>query len=183
VGLTTCATLSDGQEIATPRFFRREEHALAKAHRRLSTEEMGTPKRARRRKVVARAQERIAWRRSDFAQQHSRRSAKHFDLLTVEELSVHRMVHQPCLAKSIHDVAWSQFARLLAYKAAGAGRKEVAVNPADTRQECSQCRHRKTDLTHADRSSTCSCCGIVLDRDRNASLNILRLGQQSLASA
>jgi putative transposase len=123
VGLKTFATLSDGEEIANPRFFRREEHALAQAHRRLSKEEQGTPERAKRRKVVSRVQERIAWRRGDFSPQHSRRIVNQFDLIALEEVSVNRMTHNHCLAKSIQDVAWSQFARLLAYKAAGAGRK------------------------------------------------------------
>jgi putative transposase len=58
----------------------------------------------------------------------------------------------------------------------------VAVNPAYTSQDCSQCGHRQL-LSLSDRTYTCPCCGVVLDRDLNASLNILRLGQQSLASA
>jgi putative transposase len=183
VGLKTFATLSDGQEIANPRFFRQEEQALAKAQRRLSKEEKGTPARARRRKVVARVHERTRWRRGDFTHQHSRHIVNHFDVIAVEDLSVNRMVHNHCLAKSIHDAAWSQFASLLAYKAAWAGRKFVAVNPAYTSQDCSQCGHRKTDLTLADRIYACSCCGVVLDRDLNASKNILRVGQHALASA
>ena len=60
VGLKTFATLSTGEEIANPRFFRAEEKALAKAQRRLSKEEKGTPERAKRRQVVARVHERIA---------------------------------------------------------------------------------------------------------------------------
>jgi putative transposase len=182
VGLKTFATLSDGQEIANPRFFRRDEQALAKAQRRLSTEEKGTPERARRRKVVARIHERIAWRRGDFAHQHSRQIVNAFDLLAVEDLTVNQMTHNYGLAKSIHDVAWSQFADLLSYKAAWAGRKYVAVNPAYTSQDCSQCGHWQT-LSLSDRIYTCPCCGLVLDRDLNASLNILALGQQCLASA
>jgi putative transposase len=183
VGLKTFATLSTGDDVANPRFFRREERALAKAQRRLSKEENGTPERARRRRVVARVPERIAWRRGDFTHQHSRPIVNQFDLIAVEDLSVNRMTHNQCLAKSVYDVAWSQFASLLSYKAAWAGRKYVAVNPAYTSQDCSSCGHRKTDLTLADRTYTCSCCGLVLDRDLNASLNILALGQQCLASA
>jgi putative transposase len=182
VGLKTFATLSTSTEIANPRFFRAEEKALAKVQRRLSQEEQGTPERDKRRKVVARVHERIAWRRGDFAHQHSRRVVDDCDLIAVEDLSVNRMTHNHCLAKSIHDAAWSQFASLLAYKAAWAGRKFVAVNPAYTSQDCSSCGHRQT-LSLADRIYTCPCCNIVLDRDYNASLNILRLGQQSLASA
>jgi putative transposase len=181
-GLKTFATLSTSTEIANPRFFRREEKELAKTQRRLSREGKGTPERAKRRKVVARVHERIAWRRSDFTHQHSRRIVDSFDLIAVDDLSVNRMTHNHCLAKSIHDAAWSQFASLLAYKAVWAGRQFVAVNPAYTSQDCSSCGHRQL-LSLSDRIYTCPCCGVVLDRDFNASLNILRLGQQSLASA
>jgi putative transposase len=182
VGLKTFATLSTGAEIANPRFFRHEEKALAKAQRRLAKEERGTPERATRRRVVARVHERVAWRRGDFAHQHSRRITNTFDVIAVEDLAVNRMMHTHCLAKSISDAAWSQFTSLLAYKAAWAGRTYVAVNPAYTSQDCSRCGHRhKRSLS--DRTYTCSCCGLVIDRDLNASLNILRLGQQSLASA
>jgi putative transposase len=183
VGLKTFATLSDGQEITNPRFFPAEEKALAKVQRAHSKLERGTPERAKHRHAVARVYERIAWRRSDFTHQHSRRIVNRFDLIAVEDLSVNRMVHTHCLAKSINDVAWSRFASLLSYKAAWADRTVVAVNPAYTSQDCSGCGHRKTDLTLADRIYTCSCCGVVLDRDLNTSLNILRVGQHSLASA
>ena len=108
VGLTTFATLSNGQEIANPRFFRAEEQALAKVQRRLSKEEKGTPGRAKRRRIVARVHERMRWRRGNFTHQHSRRIVNSFDLIAVEDLDVNRMVHNHCLAKSIHDVAWSQ---------------------------------------------------------------------------
>jgi putative transposase len=182
VGLRTFATFSTGQEIANPRFFRHEEKALAKAQRRLSKEEKGTPECAAQRKVVARVHERIAWRRGDFTHQNSHRLVDSFDLIAVEDLSVSRMVHTHCLAKSIHDAAWSQFAALVAYKAAWAGRQYVAVNPAYTSQDCSSCGHRQP-LSLSNRTYTCPCCGLALDRDYNASLNILRLGQQSLASA
>jgi len=191
VGLKTFAMLSTGQAgeageagqaIVNPRFFRQEEQALAKAQRRLAKKEKGTPARAERRTVVARVYERTAWRRSDFTHQQSRRIVNAFDLIAVEDLSVNRMVHHHCLAKSIHDAAWSQFADLLSYKAAWAGRTFVAVNPAYTSQDCSQCGHRQT-MPLSDRVYTCPCCGVVLDRDLNASRNILRVGQHALASA
>jgi putative transposase len=181
VGLTTFATLSDGQETVNPRFFQREERALAKAHRRRSNEEKGTPERAKRRKVVARVPERIAWRRSDFTHQHSRRIVNQCDLLAVEDLSVNRMTHNHCLAKSIHDAAWGQFASLLSYKAAWAGRRYIAVDPAYTSQNCSGCGHRKADLTLADRTYPCAHCGLVIDRDRTAAGNILAQGKALVA--
>jgi putative transposase len=182
VGRKTFAALSTGDEVANPRFFRAEEKALAKVQRRLSKEEQGTPERGARRTVVARVHERSAWRRNDCTPQHSRRIGDPFDLIAVEDLAVNRMAHNPCLAKSIQDAAWRQFTALIAYQAAWAGRQYVAVNPAYTSQDGSQGGPRQT-LALSDRTSICPCCGVVLDRDYNASLNILRLGQQSLASA
>ena len=115
VGLKTFATFSTGEEIANPRFFRAEEQALAKVQRAHSKLEKDTPERAKHRHAVARVHERIAWRRSDFAHQHSRRITDGYDLIAVEDLSVNRMTHNHCLAKSIHDAAWGQFANLLSY--------------------------------------------------------------------
>jgi IS605 OrfB family transposase len=80
---------------------------------------------------VARLHERIGRRRGRFAHQHSERIVNTFDLIAVEDWSVNRMKHNHGLAKSIHDAAWRQFADLLAYKAAWAGRQYVAVYESD----------------------------------------------------
>jgi len=90
------------------------------------------------------------------------------------------MVQNGRLAKSIHDAAWSQFAALIAWKAAWAARRSITVNPAHTSQDCSGCGNRKTDLTLADRVYRCVCCGLVIDRDLNASRNILAVGRHCL---
>jgi putative transposase len=183
VGLKTFATLSDGQEIATPRFFRQEQKALAKANRLLAKQEKGTPARAKRRRVMARVHERTAWRRDNFTHQHSRGIINQFGLIALEDLEVNRMLHNHCLAKSISDAAWSGFRCMLSYKAEWAGRKLTAVNPAYTSQTCSGCGHRLAQeqrLTLSDRVFDCPCCQLHIDRDLNASKNILRLGVQSL---
>ncbi len=177
VGLHSFATLSTGESITNPRFFRHDEKALAKAQRRLSREAKGTPERVRRRKVVGRIHERIAFRRLDFAHQQARKVVNRFGLITVEDLKVNRLVHNRCLAKSIADAAWSLFFTLLFGKAAEAGRTAVKVNPAYTSQMCSACGHRKK-VALAERTFRCPCCTLEIDRDHNASLNILALGLQ-----
>ena len=179
VGLHSFATLSTGEQIENPRFFRQEERELAKVQRKLSKAEKGTPERKKRRKVVARVHERIAWKRQDFIHQHSRKIVNRFGIIAVEDLNVNRMVHNHCLAKSISDVAWSGFFQLLAVKAEWAARKFVAVNPAYTSQDCSGCGHRQK-MPLSERVFKCPCCGLVFDRDYNAALNILGLGLQSL---
>src|SRR5205823_9655664 len=138
-----------------------------------------TPKRKKRRKVVARVHERTRWKRQDFAHQHSRRIVNRFQVIAAEDLSVNRMVHNRCLAKSISDAAWAVFAAMLSFKAAWAGRSFIAVNPAYTSQECSACGHRQK-LSLSDRVYQCPCCGLERDRDQNAALNILHLGLQAV---
>ena len=180
VGLESFATLSTGERIENPRFFRQEERALARAQRLLSRETKGTAKRRKRRKVVGRVHERVSNRRRNFAHQHSRKIVNRFQVICVEDLQVNRMVHNHCLAKSIQDAAWSQFAACLSYKAENAGRSFVAVNPAYTSQTCSRCGHRQA-MPLGERVYSCPCCGLCLDRDQNASLNIRALGLQSLS--
>ena len=106
----------------------------------------------------------------------------------VEDLSVRNLVRNPRLAKSIAEAAWTQFAALIACKAAWAGRRYVAVDPAHTSQDCSGCGWRNPDLTLADRVFVCrhplrTDGGLVLDRDRNAARNILARGKADSAWA
>lgn len=182
VGLKTFATLSDGIEIANPRFFRKEEKALAKVQRKHSKLAKGTPERRRRRKALARVHERIAWRRDNFTHQESRKIVNHSGVIAVEDLRVNRMVHNHRLAKSIVDASWSEFFSKLLCKAEEAGRKYVAVNPAYTSQTCSKCGHRQP-MPLDTRVYHCPCCLLEIDRDLNAAVNILRLGLQSLGLA
>lgn len=179
VGLLSFSTLSTGEQTPCPKFLRTDEKDLKRTQRKLSDATKGTPERRKRRKIIARVHERIANRRSNFAHQESRRLVNRFDVIAVEDLSVNRMVHNHCLAKSIQDAAWSQFTTFVSYKAACAGRAFVAINPAYTSQDCSRCGHRQKK-TLAERVHSCACCGLTLGRDHNAALNILSLGLQAL---
>src|SRR5713101_7948629 len=179
VGLTTFATLSNGEEIANPRFFRKEEKALAKVQRKHSQLAKGTPQRRKHRKVVARVHERIAFRRDTFTHQESRQIVDRFGVICVEDLHINRMTHNHCLAKSISDAAWSEFFSKLSCKAEEAGRQFVKVNPAYTSQTCSRCGHRHK-MPLSARVYRCPCCLLAIDRDLNAALNIKAVGLHSV---
>ncbi|GHO54331.1 RNA-guided endonuclease InsQ/TnpB family protein [Ktedonobacter robiniae] len=179
VGLKTFATLSTGEEIENPKFFRKEEKALAKVQRKHSKLVKGSPERRKHRKVVARVHERIKFRRDNFTHQNSHHIVAHSGIICVEDLRVNRMIHNHCLAKSIADASWSAFFSQLSCKAEEAGRTYVAVNPAYTSQTCSQCGHRQK-MPLSVRVFDCPCCHVQLDRDLNASKNILALGLQGL---
>jgi putative transposase len=179
VGLKTFATLSTGQEIANPRFFRKEEKSLVKVQRKHSKLTKGTSERSKHSKVVARVHERIAFRRDNFTHQESRRIVDGFGVICVEDLQVNRMTHNHCLAKSIHDASWSGFFDKLFSKAGEAGRMAIKVNPAYTSQDCSRCHHRQV-MPLFERIYHCPCCLLSIDRDLNAALNICAVGLHSL---
>ena len=185
VGLQSFATLSNGKKIDNPRFFKKEQDALAKAQRKLSKLAKSTPERAKARKVVSRIHERITNKRTDFAHQQSRRLVNTYGVLVFEKLAVvdmmsnHTQVFGNKLNKSIADVAWSQLAQFTAYKAEDAGRLFLQVDPRNTSKKCSRCG----SIVPKDlgvRIHDCPHCGLVLDRDHNAAINILALGLQSV---
>lgn len=179
VGLEKFATLSTGEEIPNPRFFRRDEKDLARAQRKLSKAEKGTPERAKRRKVVARIHERITNRRKNVAHQISRKLVNTFGTIVFEDLSITRMLKNHCLAKSIADAAWNQLITYTRYKAEEAGSVWLQIDPRGTSQRCSRCKTTvKKGL--AVRVHQCPVCGLEIDRDLNAAINILAVGLHSL---
>jgi len=189
VGLKTFAALSNGDNIANPRFFRRDEKALAKAQRKLAKQVRGSQKsphkRRKAKKVVSRIHERIRNRRHDFVHQAARRIVNRFGAIAVEKLNVKGMVKRNpknrCLAKSISDASWSMFRNVLSQKAARAARVYAEINPAYTSQTCSGCgRIAKKSLS--ERQHDCPMCGLSLDRDTNAAINILSVGQYRVAA-
>lgn len=178
VGLESFATLSNGEKIENPRFFRTDEKALAKAQRKLSKAEKGTPERKKARKIVAHVHERIANRRLNFAHQTSRKVVDRFGTIVFEDLNITNMQKNHHLAKSIADVAWNMFITITESKAEDAGSRVILVNPRNTSQMCSRCG-MIVAKTLSDRVHSCSHCGLVMDRDQNAAINIMRLGLQS----
>ncbi|MFZ3112423.1 MAG: transposase [Methanothrix sp.] len=182
VGLESFATLSNGEKISNPRFFREEEHELARVQRKLSKAPKGTPDRKKALKVVERVHERIANKRYEFAHQISNDLVNRFGLIAFEDLNIKGMTKNHCLAKSIHDVAWNMLVTLTSYKAESAGSMVVLVDPRNTSKMCSRCGIL-VEKTLSDRVHNCPQCGLSMDRDWNAAINILRLGTQSLQNA
>lgn len=179
LGLTTFAMMANGDKIENPRFFRSEEKELSKVQRRLSKEVKGTPERARRRLIVAKVHDRIANKRKNFIHQESRKLVDRYKLIAFEDLKIKNMQQNSRLSKSIADVSWGMMVQMTVNKAEEAGSKVVLVDPYNTTQLCSRCgRYVRKELS--DRVHSCPSCGLVMNRDQNAAINIMRLGLQSL---
>lgn len=179
VGLEHFATLSNGDQVDNPRFFRKEEKALAKAQRRLSKATKGTPERAKYRKVVSKIHERISNRRNDFAHKLSSTLVNTYGFIAFEDLSITNMMQNGHLAKSIGDAAWNQLVQYTSYKAVDAGRSVVLVDPRNTSKRCSRCS-TLVEKALSVRVHNCPVCGLSINRDVNAAINILALGLQRM---
>lgn len=175
LGLKHFAALSSGTTIKNPRLFRRSERKLRKLQRNFSRKQNSSANRAKARKKVTRHCARIAAQRRDFAHQESRKLVEKYATIVHEDLNIKGLARTK-LSKSINDAGWGQFIRFIAYKAASAGKRAIAVDPRGTSQTCPSCGEiRKKVLS--ERMHRCSGCGLKMDRDRAAALVILERGR------
>jgi putative transposase len=183
VGLMAFATLSDGEQIDNPRFYRRDEADLKRAQKLKDAAKNGHKwdEHRHRKKALAHIHERIANRRSNFAHKRSRALVNRYQVIVFEALAPQHMGARKGrgMRKSIMDAAWSQFVSLTVGKAEGAGRTVILVNPRNTSKLCAHCGG-VVEKKLSERTHTCPQCGLVMDRDKNAALNILHRGLQAL---
>lgn len=182
VGLTHFATLSNEKKINNPRFFRKDEQALATVQRRLSKTTKGTLEYGHRKWAINHIHQRIANRRKNFAHQESRKLINEYQMIAFEDLNIIDMRdgNFTGMNKSIGDVAWHQFVQFTASKAEDAGRSVVLVDPRNTTKACSRCGEIVPKELSV-RVHVCPQCDLVLDRDHNAALNILARGLAGLS--
>jgi putative transposase len=174
LGLTNFVTLSNGDVIDNPRWTREHAERVAKANRSLSRKKRGSNNRLRAKAVLSRTYQRAADARRNFTHHVSKWLVQSFDLIAYEKLNIAGMARSN-LAKSILDAAWGELLYQLRYKAESAGTYAIAVNPRNTTIDCSGCGE-KVPKTLAERTHSCPTCGLILDRDHNAAINILALG-------
>lgn len=174
VGLNEFYTDSDGNKIENPRFLGKRERAIKKAQRRVSKRVKGSKNRGKARRILAKRHLKISRQRKDWAVKLARCGITSNDVIAYEDLRISNMVRNHCLAKSINDAAWYQFRVWVEYFGRVFGKITIAVNPAGTSQDCSNCGATvKKGLS--TRTHVCQ-CGCVLDRDHNAGRNILSRG-------
>jgi putative transposase len=181
LGLKTFAVLSTGEQIKRQRWMKRDEKDIARLQRNKERYPKGSPERRKVVMALNHAYQRANNRRNDFAHQQSRKLVNRFGLIVFEKLDIHTMQGNgnKTVNRGIADVAWGRFVQYSTYKAAGAGRAVVLVNPSGTTQECSGCGEVvPKDLSV--RVHDCPCCGLKIDRDLNAALNILGRGLASV---
>jgi putative transposase len=174
LGLTHFAVLSDGRKIASPRFLRRAERKLKRAQRMLSRKQDGSQNRDKARVKVARAHARVADARREFCHQLSTKLIRDNQAVAVEDLAITALARSR-LAKSVHDAGWSAFVHMLEYKARLYGREFHRVGRFEpTSQVCSACGAKDGPKPLHVRAWQCQRCGVWLDRDVNAAVNVAK---------
>jgi putative transposase len=181
VGLASFATLSNGEQVENPRFYRKDEADLRRVQQRKDAAKNAQdwPENTKQKRILGRIHERIGNRRSDFAHKRSRELVNRYQVIVFEDLAPQEMGKSRGMRKSIMDVAWTQFISITVSKAEDAGRTVILVDPRNTSKMCSQCGEI-VPKSLSTRTHTCPTCGFVLDRDVNAAINILQRGLQTL---
>jgi putative transposase len=175
LGLKVFAYCSDGVILPNQQIARRAQKELRRRQRALARCKRGSKRRRKVRARLAQLHRKIANTRNRWLHQQSAALVKRADLIAVEDLNVQNMIKHPTLARSIADASWSKFLSMLAYKAEKAGGHLIRIDPRNTSQRCSGCAELVLKLL-AVRTHSCPSCDLVIDRDWNASLNILRAG-------
>ncbi len=182
VGLKAFYTDSDGHTVTNPRYLRKAEKRLKRLHRHVSRKVKRSKSRKKAIKRLAKGYLKVQRQRKDFAAKAASALVRSSDLIAFEDLKVSTLVKNLHLAKSIHDAGWYGFLWWVRYYAGLHGIPVVAVSPRFTTQDCSGCGAR-VKKTLSMRTHVCPSCGLVLDRDYNAALNILELALRTAGQA
>jgi putative transposase len=180
LGVKTLATLSDGTTEPNPRHLRSALKKLKRLQRTVSRRQKGSRNRRKAVRRLATLHRRTAHQRTNMLHQLTSRLAKTKSVVVIEDLNVAGMLKNHHLAQAIGDVGWGEFRRQLSYKAAWYGCQVlVASRWEPSSKTCSGCGWVDEDLTLADRVFRCEQCGLLLDRDLNAAINLEKLAGSS----
>jgi putative transposase len=183
LGIKALATLSDGTVIPNPRHLKRRLKQLKRFHRAVSRKVKGSKNRKKAARRLGRLYRKVANQRRNTLHQVTTALAKTKQVIVMEDLNVSGMLKNHHLAQAIADVGFSEFKRQLLYKAAWYGSKVLLASRWEpSSKTCSGCGWVDEHLTLSDRTFHCQQCGLVMDRDLNAAINVSTLAGSSSES-
>lgn len=177
LGIKEFAITSDGEFFRNPKHLKKSEKRLAKLQKDISRKQKGSNNRRKARIKVSKLHEKITNQRKDMLHKVSTQLINENQVIVIEDLKVSNMIKNHKLAKSIADVSFAEFRRMLAYKAEWYGR-EIIIAPSNyaSSQLCSNCGNKSSQTKDLScRTYICPVCGMIMDRDINASKNLLKL--------
>jgi putative transposase len=179
-GLKTFLVTADGQCIENPLFYRQDLPRLRQIQSQVAKKVKGSINQREGQGHLARRHIRIADQRRDFHFQLAHDLCDRYDTLIFEDLNLQGM--KVLWGRKVSDLGFAQFITVLKWVALKRGKQVVFIDRFErTTGKCSGCGHRQS-LTLADRTFTCENCGLALNRDHNAALNILEAGRRLILS-
>jgi putative transposase len=173
LGIKTLLTLSTSETIDNPKWITSNEKQLKKLHKQLSKKVKGSNNRNKTRLKLAKLHEKIKNRKLNFLHNISSKIINENQIIIIEDLNVSGMMKNHKLAKAIQQLGLYELRRQLEYKSKWYGRELVMVDRwFPSSKKCSVCGTIKSNLKLSDRIYHCDCCGLEIDRDYNASVNI-----------
>jgi putative transposase len=184
VGVKDLATTSDGEVFENPKAYKKAQRRLRFLQKEVDRKQKGSKNQKKARKKVAKQHQKIANIRKDKQHKASTAIAKSADVIVVESLNVKGMLKNRKLSKSLSDAALYTFLRQLKYKALWAGKQFIEANRwYPSSKTCSCCGSVKDELGLDERTFNCDDCGLSIDRDLNAAINLKNLAGSSPVSA
>ena len=172
---------SEGNKGNYPKFFRKSQEKLAKEQRKLSRMVKGSNNYNKQKVKVAKVHEKIANQRKDFLHKSSRKIANSYDVICVEDLNMKAMAQTFRFGKSVNDIGWGMSVEMLEYKLEEAGKHIVTADKFfPSTKQCSSCSHKKDEMPLSERTYECESCGLEIDRDLNAALNLKQYAVKSI---
>ena len=179
-GLKCYLTGSDGNDIESPQFFKRSLNAIKRANGKHSRKRFGSNNRKRARLDLARKHRKIERQREDFHYELAYQLTDTYDEIRLEDLNLKGM--KSLWGRKVSDLGFGDFVKKLVYVAEKKGKKITFIDKwYPSSKTCSACGYVNEALNLRDRAWQCPNCHTQLDRDRNAALNIYRVGASTLS--
>jgi putative transposase len=174
LGISNLVTLSDGRTFANPRALGKRLKKLRRLAKNLSRKTKGSKNRRKARIRLARLYLRVFNIRQDALHKLTTHLAKNHSKIVIEDLAVAGMLKNRRLARAIADVGMHEFRRKLVYKCKWYGSQLIIAHRTfPSSKRCSSCGHKKKQLALSEREYHCTMCGLRIDRDFNAALNLV----------
>ena len=183
MGIKDFVITSDGYKYKNNRYTKTYQTLLRKAQQHLNRKKKGSNCYEKQRLKVANLHKKITNSRLDNLHKVSSELIKKYDLIFLEDLNIKGMIKNHKLSKHIADASWSKFVELLTYKAEWNDKQIVKIDRFfPSSKTCNSCGHINQNLDLNIREWTCPSCNTKLDRDLNASKNILIEGYKHISS-
>lgn len=172
---------SEGNKGNYPKFYRLSQEKLAKEQRKLAKKKKGSNNYNKQKLKIAKIHEKIANQRKDFLHKTSRKIANSYDAVCVEDLNMKAMAKTFRFGKSVNDNGWGKFVKMLEYKLEEMGKQLVVADKFfPSTKQCSSCENKKNEMPLSERTYECESCGLEIDRDLNAALNLKQYAVKKL---